>query len=83
MTCIYYQDELGFCCRDGQTWEDFDSNSGCDYRDNMENCPRGITIKRAEEMKEQILFLQATVKAQADLLDKYQSSSRTVKKDED
>lgn len=35
--------------------------------------------KVGDKMQEQVLFLQATVKAQADLLDKYQSSPTTAK----
>ena len=34
-----------------------------------------------EQLKEQVKFLQATIKAQADLLDKYQGSAPTTIKE--
>lgn len=52
MSCIYYQDELGVCCKKGGlNWETLEG-SRCDYQlKNMSDCPIGITVRQAENMK--------------------------------
>ena len=55
MSCIYYQDELAVCCKKGGlNWETREG-SECDYGfKNMNDCPIGITIEQAENMKEKL-----------------------------
>ena len=54
--CIYYQDELGFCCKNGSNWEDFNKNTLCNSK-REETCPDRITVKEAEEMKQKLWLI--------------------------
>jgi hypothetical protein len=55
MGCIYYQDELGICCKKGSfNWENMEG-SKCDYQlKNMNDCQIGITVEHAERMKDKL-----------------------------
>ena len=61
--CIYYQDELAFCCINGLDLQVFDNNEKCLYEYEMENCPKGITINGAEKMKQKLEALRPILKA--------------------
>ena len=51
--CIYYQDELGFCCKNGSDWSNFNNNTLCDSK-RESTCDYKITIKDAEDMKRKL-----------------------------
>ena len=59
MGCIYYQDELGICCKKGGfNWENMEG-SKCDYQlKNMNECQIGITVEQAEDTKNKLEAIQ-------------------------
>jgi len=77
MSCIYYQDELGLCTKkwdgrfDGHSFD----KSKCDYQlKNMDDCPMGITIRKAEDMK---LRLEAVEEVFNEMYHDYMNSKTT------
>ena len=59
--CIYFQDELGFCCKDGSGWSKMTEESRCGSK-RHETCKIKITIADVEKMKQKLEAIRELVK---------------------